>query len=65
MEDLEIVSGEDRSEAVVVVLVDEEHAKPAVRLAIEGGEEPLGLVDAVDGRDDEIEGRELRRRHRP
>jgi len=45
---------EDRLEPIVLVLVDEEHAKVAVRLRRQRGKQPLELADTVDGRDDEV-----------
>src|SRR4051812_14714508 len=44
-----------RGDALVVVLVGDEHAEVAVGLRLERVEEAVELVDAVDGRDDEIE----------
>ena len=54
---------EDRPEAVVLVLVDEEDAEAPVRLALEGREEVAQLVDAADRREDEVERGQERLRH--
>jgi hypothetical protein len=48
------VSLQDRFESVVVILVDQDYAEVAVSLRLEGSEQTLRLVDAADGRDDEI-----------
>ena len=45
----------DRSDSIVAVLVDEQHAKVAMRLCLERGKQPLELADTVDGRHDEVE----------
>ena len=39
---------EDRLESIVLVLVDEQHAKVTVRLLFQRGEQPLELADAVE-----------------
>ena len=50
---------EGRSERVVRVLVDDDHAEVLVRLELEGGEQVVELADAADRRDDEVERRKL------
>jgi glycosyltransferase involved in cell wall biosynthesis len=46
---------EHARDAAVVVLIDDEHAKIAVRLAFERFEQAPELIDPVDGRDDKVE----------
>jgi len=50
---------------LIGVLVHEQHAEAIVRLPLERPEQRLELRSAVDGRDDEIEGRKLRGGHAP
>lgn len=64
-EDVEVVGGDDVGDAIVVVLVDDEDTETAMRLAVERGEKTVELRRPVDGRHDQVEGRELRRGHRP
>ena len=45
---------QDRVQAIVLVLVDEQHAKVAVRLRLQRGKQPLELAHTVDGCDDEV-----------
>ena len=52
-----LVLVQDPLDAVIGVLVDDEYAKRAVRLPLERRKQPFELVDAVDRRDDQIEGR--------
>ena len=55
--DFEIpVSCEDRSEALVVVLIHDDDAEPSMRLSRERVEEEAEIVRAVDRGDDEVEG---------
>lgn len=65
MEDVEVVAGQDTGDAIVLVLVDDDDPKAAMCLPVERGEEAVELVGSVDGRHDQVEGRELLRRHRP
>ena len=59
MHDVELVRGEDSGEALVLVLVDDDHAQPRVGSARERVEEAVELLRAVDRRDDEVERRKL------
>jgi len=45
---------QDRLESIVIVLVDEQHAKGAMRLRLQRGKQALELADTADGRDDEV-----------
>jgi hypothetical protein len=54
-DDFEISFPQDRLDSIVPVLVDEQHAKGAICLRLEGGKQALELADAVDGRDDQVE----------
>jgi glycosyltransferase involved in cell wall biosynthesis len=54
---------DDGAKLVVLVLVDEEYAEVAMCLAQERVEQPRRFVDAVDGREYEVERRVLGRRH--
>ena len=51
--------GQQRPQAVVLVLVDDTNREPPVRLALERVEQPPELLDAAHRRDDEVERREL------
>ena len=51
------VRREQRGDAVVGVLVDDDDAEGGVRLRRERAEEPLQVVRPVDGRDDEVDAR--------
>ena len=53
-----------RREPVVVVLVDDEHARRRVRLRLERLEQPVQLVGATDGRDDQVDARARGSGHR-
>jgi glycosyltransferase involved in cell wall biosynthesis len=59
------MAGEDGSDAIVVVLVDEQHTKDVVRLSSERGEQPVELLDALDRCDDQVEGGQIETRHEP
>ena len=55
-DDVEVtLLSQDRLESIVLVLVDEQYAKIAMRLQVQRGKQALELADAVDGRDDEVE----------
>ena len=53
-DNLEMLLAQDRFESIVIVLVDEQHAKGAMRLRLQGGKQALELADTADGRDDEV-----------
>ena len=56
--------GEHRGDPIVVVLVDDEHARGRMRLCLERAEELVELVRPTDGRDDEIDARARGSGHR-
>ena len=55
--ELELASGQHRLDAPVGVLVDHDHAERPVGLPLERVQQPAQLVDASEGRDDEVERR--------
>jgi hypothetical protein len=56
-----LMRGNDRLESVVLVLVGEENSHAAMRLPLQGHEQPLQGLFAVDRCDDEVERRTLAR----
>ena len=61
MEHLDVAAGEDRFEARIVVLVDDDRPQLPVLLRSQGVEQPVELLDTAHRRDDEVERRKLRR----